>query len=484
MPFFGNLLQAALQHHQAGRLAQAEQIYRQVLAKDPKNADALHFLGVIAAQGGRHDVAVDLIGRAAGLKPLDPDVFYNLGKALRAVGRLEESIAAYRRAVVLDPGSSEVRNNLGIALEADGQLDEAVNVFRQAAALQPSTPEAHNNLGSALRAAGKLDDAISAYRRAIAMRAGYADAHTNLALALLARGDFLAGWAKYEWRWQCRESAASRREFAQPLWDGRPLAGATLLLWAEQGFGDAVQFIRYLPLVAQRGGRIIIECREELRRLLQSTDGGCTVVTAGRPLPAFDLHCPLMSLPRIFGTRLETIPRQVPYLHADVAMATRWRERLAIDAGPLEVGLAWAGSKTNTKDRDRSMALSALAPLARVPNVRFHSLQKTEDASLLANAPAGLKLTDWTQELKDFADTAALISNLDLVISVDTAVAHLAGAMGKMTWVLLSSAPHWCWLVDREDSPWYPTARLFRQAGRGDWQSVVERVASALALLT
>ena len=368
--------QIAVRHHQAGRLSQAQLLYRDILSKQPDHADALHFLGVIAAQAGQHETAVNLIGRAIGLKPDDPDALYNLGKALTAAGNLDDAIAAYRRAIVLDPGSSEIHNNLGVALQAHGRLDEAVEAFRRAAGLRSSTPEAYNNLGSALGAAGKLDDAIKAYRRAIALRPGYAEAHTNLALALLAQGEFESGWDEYEWRWKCGHLTPDRRAFAQPLWDGGPLAGATILLRAEQGLGDTIQFIRYLPLVAQRGGKIVVECQKELRRLIQIQRSDATVVVRGDPLPAFDLHCPFMSLPRVLRTTLATIPGRAPYLHADVEMTARWEERLANESNSLKVGLAWAGSKANTRDRDRSIALSSLAPFARLRGIRFYSLRK------------------------------------------------------------------------------------------------------------
>jgi hypothetical protein len=253
------------------------------------------------------------------------------------------------------------------------------------------------------------------------------------------------------------------------------------LLHAEQGYGDTVQFIRYLPQVADRGGRIIIECQAALQRLIQTMAGECSVVPAGQPLPTFDVHCPLMSLPRHFETTLQNIPRQIPYLHADTAMVGKWLEKLAQDSSSLKVGLAWAGSKTNENDRSRSMPLSSFAALAQAPDVQFYSLQKGEPAAQANDPPAGLKLIDWTSEIVDFADTAALIANLDLVISVDTAVVHLAGAMGKPVWTLLPFAPDWRWMLERDDSPWYPTMRLFRQPSIGDWDSVVRTVAQALA---
>jgi hypothetical protein len=259
------------------------------------------------------------------------------------------------------------------------------------------------------------------------------------------------------------------------------LEGRTILLHAEQGFGDVIQFIRYLPLVEQRGGRIIVECQAELQRLFQTTAERCQIVIRGQPLPAFDLHCPLLSLPRAFGTALANIPGTEPYLQADAEQVGRWQRRLGEFDSMVKVGLAWAGSPTHKKDRNRSMKLARLAPLGQAPGVRFFSLQKGATAAQAKTPPPGMDLVDWTEELKDFADTAALIANLDLVIAVDTAVVHLAGAMGKPVWTLLPFVPDWRWLLEREDSPWYPTMRLFRQNSWGDWDSVITRVADALS---
>jgi tetratricopeptide (TPR) repeat protein len=539
----------ALQHHQAGRLRQAEQLYRQVLARQPEHLDAIHNLGVIALRVGRNDVAMDLIRRVIVLNPNDPEAYGNLGIALKNKGQLDEAIAAYRQAIALNLNLPEVHNNLGNALKDEGRVDEAIAAYRQAIALNPNLPEAHNNLGNALRNKGQLDEAIAACRRAIALRPNYAEAHynlgnplrdkglideaiaayrqairlkpdyaeahsnlgnalkdkgrfdeaiaayrqaialspdfseahNNLALALLTRGDFQQGWEEYEWRWKCKDFPSPPRNFAQPQWDGCPLEARTLLLHTEQGLGDAIQFIRYLPLVQQRGGRIIIECQGELQRLFQTIAGRCQIVARGQPLPAFDLYCPLLSVPRIFGTNLANVPHIAPYLHADAEDTRRWQHRLADPSSLVKVGLAWAGNPTQVNDRNRSMKLEMLAPLGQIPGVRFFSLQKGEAAAEAKTPPPGLELIDRTEELKDFADTAALIANLDLVISVDTAVVHLAGAMGKPVWTLLSFVSDWRWLLQRQDSPWYPSMRLFRQPVGGDWDSVITRIVEALS---
>jgi len=523
----------ALQQHQAGRLAEAEALYRQILAADPRHADALHLMGVVAHQVGQNEVAVGLIRQAIALKPHFPEAHYNLGNALcekgcvdeaiaaysraialqpnfpesyynlgnglRGKGRVDEAIAAYGKAIVLRPNYSEAYSNLGVALSDRGQLDEAIAASRQAIALRANYPEAYNNLGIALQGKGELDQAIAAYRQAIALHFNYAEAHVNLAFVLLVRGDFLAGWEEYEWRWTLKEAGSLQRNFTPPQWDGGPLEGRTLLLHAEQGLGDAIQFIRYLPRVAQGGGNIILECQPELERLFRRITPDLLVLARGQTLPAFDVHCSLLSLPRVFFTDLTNLPRNAPYLHADAADATVWRERLSgpgssirppglpqsrDPSGPdLKVGLVWAGGPTNTNDRNRSVKLASLARLAEVPGVRFISLQKGAAAAEARNLPLGMELIDVAEELKDFADTAALLANLDLVIAVDTAVVHLAGAMGRPVWTLLPFAPDWRWLLARSDSPWYPTMRLFRQPAPGDWDSVIVRVARELGVL-
>jgi Flp pilus assembly protein TadD len=508
--------ESGVSYHQAGRLAEAERIYREILAQQPNHAEASHLLGVLAGQVGRNDIAVELIRRAIALRgdyaeahsnlgialkdkgqldeaitafrqaivlnPNLPEAHNNLGVALKDKGQLDEAMAACRRAIALRGNYAEAHNNLGIALRGQGQLDEAIAAYRQAIALNPNFPEAHSNLGHALRENGQLEDAVVAIHQAIALRPDFAEAHYNLGSTLLLWGNFEPGWEEYEWRWKCKGFPSSPRNFTQGQWDGGPLEGCTLLLHTEQGLGDAIQFIRYLPLVAQRGGKIIIECQADLQRLFRTTAERCQIVARGQPLPAFDFHCPLLSLPRVFGTNLANIPNIVPYLHADAEDAGRWQRRLAEHAPLVKVGLAWAGSPAHEDDRNRSIKLARLAPLGQAPGVRFFSLQKGEAAVETKTPPPGLELVDWTEELKDFADTAALIANLDLVIAVDTAVAHLAGAMGKPVWVILQFMPDWRWLLDRDDSPWYPTMRLFRQPRRGDWDSVITRVVDALSL--
>jgi hypothetical protein len=300
-------------------------------------------------------------------------------------------------------------------------------------------------------------------------------------MALLSRGEFPEGWQEYEWRWKCKDFPAHLRIFTQPRWDRSPLEGRTILLHTEQGFGDAIQFIRYLPQVKQWGGKIQIACRAELVRLFQANSQGCQILAPGEPLPSFDVYSPFLSLPRIFATTLDNIPSVVPYLHAEADDAKKWQHRLADHSSTTNVGLVWAGNAAHQNDRNRSITLAKFAPLAQVPNVRFFSLQKGSPAAQSKSLPAGMMLTDWTEELNDFSDTAALIANLHLVIAVDTAAVHLAGALGKPVWTLLPFVADWRWMLEREDTPWYPTMRLFRQTSEGDWKGVIDRVAHSLS---
>ncbi|MGD0768976.1 MAG: tetratricopeptide repeat protein [Tepidisphaeraceae bacterium] len=465
----------ALQHHQAGRLRQAEQLYRQVLAQQSEHAGAMHFLGVIAHQVGRNDVAVELIRRAIALNPNHPEAHYNLGLALSEKGQLDEAIAAYRQAIALNHNNPEAHSNLGNTLREKGRFDEAIAACRRAIHLKPDYAEAYNNLGVALMDIGQLDEATTACRRAIELKADFAHAHWNYALLLLKRGEFEQGWKEFEWRLRMPRMGLAR-DFPQPRWTGQEARGKTILLFAEGGFGDAMCFIRYAPLLAGRGATVLLECQAELAPLLSRMRGISAVFARGERLAAFDWQTPLQSLPLVFGTTMETIPADVPYLAAPPQRIAQWANRLAGNSS-FKVGLAWGRSP----GRDaRSCWLATFAPLAAVPEVTFYGLQKGPEAN--QPVPPGLRLIQMGEELGDFADTAALVSNLDLVISVDTSVVHLAGGLGRPVWTLIDSNPSFQWLRDRLDSPWYPTMRLFRQSCRGDWDSVITRVAEALSL--
>ncbi len=643
-------LTGALEHHQAGRLAEAEAVYREILASDPSNVDALHLLGMAVAQAGERGPAIDLIGRAIHGNPAVPAFHNNLGTVLQAEGRLAEAVRSFRRGLELDPryaeahinlanccqslqlrdeavmhyrealrlkpGSPEGHNNLGNALAALGRaaeaiacyyeavrlkpayaealvnlsgvlkeqnrleeagdcsrraldcrpdlaeahsnfaavlvkmerfpeaeaealralelspslaeahanltvvrleqkrLDEAAACARRAIELKPEIPEAHSSLGDVFAKQERAEEALACYRRALELKPhgaelhnkfgfglqrlgrfsealerfeeavrlspGLADAHINRAMAWLQAGDFERGWTEYEWRRKGREF--SKRTLPRPRWDGAPIPDRTILLHAEQGLGDTVQFARYIPLVkAASGATVVLECQPRLIPLLETIEGVDRIVPAGLPLPDFDVHAPLLSLPGILKTRPETVPARVPYLRIPPDRVERARERLG--AGDrFRIGLAWAGNPKHQRDRARSIPLAALAQLAPVPDTAFFGLQRGPGAEQLKGLPAGFEVIDLEQESGDIVDTAAAIQNLDLVISIDSLIGHLAGALGKAVWILLETAPDWRWQLGTDHSAWYPTARLFRQSRRGDWGEVVERVADQLHL--
>jgi Flp pilus assembly protein TadD len=469
---------AAAAHHRAGRLVEAEQGYRRILAADPRQPDALHMLGVLAYQAGQQNAAVELIGRAIALHGSNASYHANLGLALQEMGELEPAAAAFRQAIGLKPNAAAAHNNLGIVLTALGRCDAALACSAKALELQPDFADAHVNIGHARRQQQKLELAIAQFRTAIRLKPDFAEAHTSLAHALLQNGDFAEGWAEYEWRWKTGPMLPGRRNFPQPQWRGEPGEGRQLLLHAEQGFGDTLQFCRFASDAADRGFRIILEVQKPLVRLLTGLPKVTAVIARGEALPEFDLHAPLLSLPWALGLTVESLAEPAPYLQADPALAAVWRRRLAAPAGLL-VGLAWAGSHTAANaaiDRRRSIAPEILAPLFHSPGVNFVSLQKDGPPM-----PAEFPLTDLMPEVTDFADTAALIANLDLVITVDTAVAHLAGALGKPVWMLNRFDSCWRWLTGRRDSPWYPTLRIYQQPAPGNWDSVIADIARDLS---
>jgi TPR repeat/Glycosyltransferase family 9 (heptosyltransferase) len=431
-----------MEHHRSGRLTDASRIYFEILAIDDRHADSLHLLGVLANQTRQYAMATQLIAQAIAIQPKEPLYYLNFAGVLQKQGRLEEAVRCYRGAL----------------------------------ALRPEYPEVHNSLGYALQTMGRFEEAGEQYERAIGLAPEFADAHVNRSLLQLLRGKFDAGWRNYEWRWRVMQA----RERSQSMWRGEALGGARILLYAEQGLGDTIQFLRYVPLVQAAGGMVVLEVPESLQRLAAMLPG---VEIQGEQSEECVRQCPLMSLPLVFGTTLATVPAEVPYLTAPYLTAPKAARPARPLEGPiagLRVGLVWAGSATNAKDQFRSMTLEQLAPLVAVEGVRFYSLQMGEAATQLAAMPPAT-ITDLTEGIGDMADTAARIAELDLVIAVDTAVAHLAGALGRPVWLLLPFAPDWRWLLEREDSPWYPTMRLFRQPRFGDWDAVVERVRGALA---
>ena len=480
----------------AGRLDESIVAYQRTLALDPKVAAAWNNLGNLLKNRGLLDEAIDSYQNLLNLEPQSAEAWSNLGAVLQEKGELDKAIEAYQRALSLRPQLPDASRNLGAALYEVGRPDEAVGHFQQALRSRLDFAEAYHGLGVALYDLGRYGEAVDAFRKGLSIRPDDPSCTYALGLALLLQGKLPEGFTAYEARHRIA-GARVARDFKQPRWDGSNLEGQCIFLHAEQGLGDAIQFVRYAPLVRQRGlrraqssrGRVIVQCPSSLRRLLAGQLGIQEIYNDDQTVPSFDVHCPMLSLPLVFQTTLETIPPTVPYLRADPKRAAEFAARILSASSPprdsashLNVGLVWAGGREHKNDRNRSLTLADFQPLLRVPSMQFFSLQKG-NAGEQVRGTAAAELTDWTADLFDFADTAALIANLDLVISVDTAVAHLAGAMGKPVWVLLPFVPDWRWMLERTDSPWYPTMRLFRQAQRGQWDVPLKQIEEALSIL-
>jgi tetratricopeptide (TPR) repeat protein len=509
----------AVEHHRADEREQAERLCRQILQEEPGHAEALNLLGVLAHQGGKHETAIGWLRQAIAADPTNAGYHYNLGVAQQVLGRLDDAMAGYRQTLRLQPAHAEAHNNLGYALAQQKQTDEAAAHYRQAVNLKPDYFEAYQNLGILSRQQGRLEEAVESFQftvrlnpdhaaahydlglalaglgrregalasfeRALQLRPDYADAHFGRALSWLLKGEFERGWPEYEWRWRCGNSPPNPHR--QPLWDGSPLDGRTILLHTEQGLGDTFQFIRYAPLVKRRGGKALLECPASLVSLLAQSPGIDAVIARGSAVPVVDVQAPLLSLPGIFGTTFASIPAETPYLFADPALVEHWRRQL-VSIPAFKIGIAWQGDVNFLWDRQRSIPLNCFAALARVPGVQLLSLQKGAGREDLAFLPSDITVADLADRIDEtcgaFMDTAAVMKNLDLVVTSDTSIAHLAGALGVQTWVGLACAADWRWLLRRDDSPWYPTMRLFRQAKPGDWDGVFARMAAELQKLT
>lgn len=449
--------------------------YRQALASQPDYADVLINLGYVLQEQGEREEAITLYQKAITLEPNSVNAHCNLGVALQNSGRLTEAEKCYRQALALKPDFAIPYNNLGLIFQESDRFTEAIAYYQKAIALQPHYADAYHNLGVALMKQGVIQEAIASYQKAIALKPDFAQAHIGIAINLLLLGQFAEGFAEYEWRWQLAEVATPK--FAQPLWDGSNLAGKTILLYSEQGFGDTINFIRFAPILKAQGATVFILCQKELIRLLQTTPGIDQLFAWGDPLLPFDVRAPLLSVPRLLGTTLETIPNSIPYIRNEELSSS-----LSLSPSPLlKVGIVWAGSPNHRDNRARSCGLQWFTPLLDVPGVQFYSLQKGQPVEELKTYNTLGKIIDLSEQITDFADTAALITQLDLVITVDTAVAHVAGALGKPVWICLCSYPDWRWLLDREDTPWYPSVRLFRQSRYGEWDEVFLQVKAALS---
>jgi tetratricopeptide (TPR) repeat protein len=502
------LLRRGVQQQRAGDLDAAESCYRRVLELDPRQADGLHLMGRLFDQRGLPDRAIESITAALALQPNSPEFHNSLGLVHGRQGNHAEAEQCFRKAIERRPQYPEALTNLGIALVHQRAFADAVAVHQQSIALdanrapafynlaealrescrfseaaaayeqaivhQPGYAEAWNNMGVCHRQLGDADRAKAAFESAIKIKSDFAGAHWNHAMVLLFRGEWAAGWEEYEWRWKLPDFAEHAARFPTPPWNGEKLSGKTLLLHAEQGMGDTLQFIRYAPLLAEHGATIILESQPGLAQFLRQLPSISRVITRNDPLPPFDFHVPLLSLPLRFGTTLENVPLRIPYLSARDDLRELWAKRLGSHDGALRIGLVWEGSAN--PDPLRSCPASELVALADLPRVQFISLQRNATEP----PPPELKLLDFPEANADMENTAALIANLDLVLTIDTSVAHLAGALGKPVWTMLPFSPDWRWMEERDDSPWYSAMRLFRQQQRGEWKPLLRDIALEL----
>jgi len=517
MPSVNSVLKIARHFHEKGDLQQAETHFLRVLQTEPRHAEALHAMGLIAYQLNQYDMAIDLIHRATESNPCRPEFYYNLGLVCLAQNRHDAAVRAFQKAIHIKHDYAEAYFNLALVFKEQGVLKNAIQNFKQAIRYSsdnadayynlgniyktlnqceaaeknyrlalnrhPNFAFAYNNLGLVLKEQGLIDEAINFYRKAVQLNSNFAEAHWNLSLALLLKGKFREGWKEHEWRFlRPKTDTTYPYHFRIPLWDGTPFYGKRIFVHSEQGLGDTLQFIRYLPIVKHLGGTVIFETFRPLLGLLNGFPGIDELVEISHNRQAAekcDYYVPLMSLPFLFNTDAETIPAHVPYLRADSKKEEFWRSRLQTSG--FKVGLVWAGK---IRDNDnRPCPLEYFSPLAEIPGVQLFGLQKGAAATQLQKLPKGIILDNLGEEFMDFEDTAGAVENLDLIISIDTSVAHLVGAMGRQVWVLLPFAPDWRWLLNSEDSPWYPTMRLFRQPSPGDWHSVIECITEELRFL-
>ncbi|MBX9846922.1 MAG: tetratricopeptide repeat protein [Xanthobacteraceae bacterium] len=500
-------------NHQRGKPAEAHRLIAAALKVNPNSPDALSNLGMVLNTLKRGPEALAAVDRALALAPAHLDALNNRGNVLLDLRRPEDAIKAFDAVLAAAPGHPQARINRGNALTELGRIGDALTDYDAALAAAPNHPLAHYNRGNALRLLGREPEAIVAYERALsaapqhvnawlnrghalaalnrhqdavasydrvlALQGDHADAHFNAAMSLLTVGDYARGFREYEWRWN-RTGMAARKEFRRPPWLGEtPLNGKTIVLHAEQGLGDTVQFARYVPQIARMGARVVLEVPPELKTLLAGLDGAAAVVARGDKLPPYDAHCPLGSLPLACKTDAANIPAAIPYLRAPEAHLAKWRARLERLPAP-RVALAWSGRAAHPNDKNRSVSLAQLKPLLSAPGISFVSVQRElrdGDAGLLSQEPG---IAHVGAELDDFADTAAVLTLCDLLVCVDTSVAHVAGALGRPVALLVPFQPDWRWMLDREASPWYPSIRLFRQSAPRDWDGVIARVRDAL----
>jgi tetratricopeptide (TPR) repeat protein len=519
-----NDLAIADAHLEAGRFADAERAYRHILAQRVSPAP-MNSLGITLARQGRLAEAEAAFRNAIQIQQDFLPAYENLGRCCQLQEHFADAEQVYRIIIQLSPGDAEAYDHLGWAMREQKKIQPAIPFLQTAVRRRPENSDFHFHLGLLFSDAYELDAAMEALNHALAINPNHSAAQRELAVvlwrqnrfdeamaifnAMLARdpqnidgrlgraellllmGDYEQGWPEYEWRWQDAKFGELKflkkhrpNGFSQPLWKGENLSGKTLLFYGEQGFGDVIQFVRYAPLLARQGAKIVLQCPFPLKSLIEQAAGIHQVIVHREPQPPCDFYVPMMSLPAVVRTTLKTIPTEIPYLRVPEKIRDSWRGEMTKYAGKLKVGLCWAGRPDHYNDARRSCALSDFAPLARIEKVKFFSLQKGTTAAQAQNPPAGMEIINLTHKLSDFADTAGLIEQLDLVISVDTAIVHLAGALGKKTWTVLPFTPEWRWLFGRDDSPWYPTMRLFQQKERGNWAGLFSEVAEELRKLS
>jgi tetratricopeptide (TPR) repeat protein len=472
----------ALSLHALKRYGEAADSDRRAIALRPGYADAHNACGLALKALGQVEAALASYEQALSLNPALAEAWNNRGLVLQEMKKYDEALASFDKALALEPGASEIWNNRGAALDYLRRTDEALASYDKSLALDPDFADAWSNRGVTLGDMGRRAEALESYERAIAVNPDHADAHWNMSLCALQLGDFEKGWAGHEWRWKVANLGLLQRGFASPLWLGKEsLQGKTILLHQDQGFGDALHFCRYIPALHAQGARVLLEVRGPLVNLLAGLDGAAQVIAYGDTLPAFDCHCPLGSLPAAFRTDLDTIPLAGGYLRASAEKREQWSALLGAPRG-LRIGLAWSGNRQHKNDHNRSIALAALAT-ALPAGLEYISLQKEvsdADRAFLRTRP---DIRTFGDQLRDFSDTAAFCELVDVIVSVDTSIAHVAGAMARPVWILLPANPDWRWMLERDDSPWYGTARLYRQERAGDWQSVFDKVRAGLAAL-
>lgn len=474
------ILELAEQHFAAGRLHEAEPLFRRVLGISGDDARVLHYLGYIARGRGDLHAAEQNYTAATLLEPDNAQLHNNLAEVQHTLGQHEAAVKSYRRAATLAPDEAVIALNVGKALRVLHREEEAVEWLRRATSIRADLVEARSEICPALCSLGRYEEALAEYRLAIELQPDNWNARYLEALALVALGDWENGWEKHEARWRAELGAAQRRVYPQPYWLGEPIEpGQTILLHAEQGLGDVLQFVRYAPMVAERGARVLLEVHASLVPLVGGMPGVTRAFAIGETPPPFDLHSSLMSMPRAFRTTLANVPAEVPYLSAPDQHVGAWRERIGTSR-KRRIGIAWSGTASPW---NRAIPLAMLAPLAMRPDCELHVLQTEiwpEDRATLETLP---QIWNHSASLKDFADTAALATLMDMVISIDTAAAHLAGALGKPAWVLLPVGPDYRWMLERTDCPWYPTMRLFRQTELNRWEPVIATVTRELDAL-